>query len=253
VAGVLLFSIWSISVIALKMRSELKVPTSQILQVIATILVLPAMSGAEDATDKELASKQIGIADWSWQRGGFDTVMIADFLFTNNSPWAIKDVQILCVHSSSSGTVIDKNRRTIFEVFPAHSARWVSNFNMGYIHSQAATSGAKVEDFEFVQPHLSKETIDRLSDIQKKVNQDAAAALKSAAEEKRKAAAAAALKFNQEAAARGDAYGLLRMGERYRDGDGVEKDLAKAREYFGRAAKQGNSSAAAALAKLPTD
>lgn len=41
------------------------------------------------------------------------------------------------------------------------------------------------------------------------------------------------LKSYQDAAARKDAYGLLRLGECYRDGEyGLEKDLAKARSYL---------------------
>ena len=41
-----------------------------------------------------------------------------------------------------------------------------------------------------------------------------------------------------------DPVGLLRMGERYRDGDGVTKDLAKARNYFIKADAAGEPSAA---------
>lgn len=59
-----------------------------------------------------------------------------------------------------------------------------------------------------------------------------------------------ALKYNQDAAAKGDAYGLLRMGERYRDGEGVAKDRAKALDYLTRAEQAGSPSAKAALEKL---
>jgi hypothetical protein len=61
---------------------------------------------------------------------------------------------------------------------------------------------------------------------------------------------AAALKANQDAAAKGDSLGLLRMGERYRDGDGVEKDLAKAKDYLQRAADAGSPTAADELKNL---
>ena len=44
------------------------------------------------------------------------------------------------------------------------------------------------------------------------------------------------LKYHQDLADKGDSFGLLRMGERYRDGDGVPKDLSKAREYLSKAA-----------------
>jgi hypothetical protein len=49
------------------------------------------------------------------------------------------------------------------------------------------------------------------------------------------------------------AAGLLRMGERYRDGDGVPKDLAKARDYFEKAVAAGSPSAAEELSKLNPD
>ncbi len=79
-----------------------------------------------------------------------------------------------------------------------------------------------------------------------------AAAAQSEATQKKKAELGdKALKFNQEAADRGDAYGLFRMGERYRDGEGVERDLIKARDFFHRASQAGSSGAASALQNLP--
>ena len=59
-----------------------------------------------------------------------------------------------------------------------------------------------------------------------------------------------ALRYNQEQAAKGDGYGLLRMAERYRDGDGVEKDLTKAKEYFNKAIAAGSPTAAEELKEL---
>lgn len=50
------------------------------------------------------------------------------------------------------------------------------------------------------------------------------------------AAKAKALKKNQAEAERGEPYGLERMGERYRDGDGVPEDAEKSKDYFRRAA-----------------
>ncbi|MBW8863725.1 MAG: sel1 repeat family protein [Verrucomicrobia bacterium] len=60
------------------------------------------------------------------------------------------------------------------------------------------------------------------------------------------------LKSNMDAAARGDAYGLMRMGERYRDGEGVDKDLEKAKTYLQKAANAGSPTAAEELKALPT-
>lgn len=59
-----------------------------------------------------------------------------------------------------------------------------------------------------------------------------------------------ALEVNIEKAEKGDAYGQYRMGERYRDGDGVPKDTAKAKEFFGKAAAQGHAEAKSAMARL---
>lgn len=78
----------------------------------------------------------------------------------------------------------------------------------------------------------------------------AKAAAQEAVENQRQALADKALKANQDAADKGDSYGQFRMGERYRDGDGVAKDPAKAREYFAQAAAQGDSQAASALQRL---
>jgi hypothetical protein len=75
-------------------------------------------------------------------------------------------------------------------------------------------------------------------------------AAKAKADAAKKAAQDRALKSNQEQADKGDAYGLLRMGERYRDGDGVPKDLAKARDYFTKAVAAGSPSAADELSKM---
>jgi len=61
---------------------------------------------------------------------------------------------------------------------------------------------------------------------------------------------AAALSENERLAVQGDVYGELRMGERYLTGDGVAKDIFKARDYLQRAAEQGSQTAADELNRL---
>lgn len=73
---------------------------------------------------------------------------------------------------------------------------------------------------------------------------------KAKADAERKAAQDKALRYNQDLADKGDAYGLMRMGERYRDGEGVPKDLAKARDYLSKAVTAGEPSAADELSRL---
>lgn len=83
-----------------------------------------------------------------------------------------------------------------------------------------------------------------------KLTPEEVAAAKAQADRKKAAGDAATLKFYQEQAEKGDAYGQYRMGIRYLEGDGVPKDLAKARDYLSKAAAQGNKEATAELAKL---
>lgn len=70
------------------------------------------------------------------------------------------------------------------------------------------------------------------------------------ANQKKQAILDKVLKSNQEAADKGDAYGLMRMGERYRDGEGVEKDIEKAKKYLQKAVAAGSPTASEELSKL---
>jgi hypothetical protein len=63
--------------------------------------------------------------------------MTAKFIIKNDGDVPVKDLEIKCTHSAASGTVIDSNTRTIYQVFPAHKTRTVRNFNMGFINSQS--------------------------------------------------------------------------------------------------------------------
>lgn len=106
-------------------------------------------SGGADApppaSPKEQALSQVKL-DFAWSRGGFENVMMADFTITNPTPYTLKDIEITCEHSGSSGTRIDSNRRTIYEIVPAKGTKRIRNFNMGLIHSQAKSSACAITD-----------------------------------------------------------------------------------------------------------
>jgi hypothetical protein len=89
--------------------------------------------------------------DCRWQKGGFDTVMIADFTITNPTQYRFKDFEVKCTHYAPSGTEIDSNTRTIYEIVEPHSTKFVNQMNMGFIHSQAAESACKLADLAVVQ------------------------------------------------------------------------------------------------------
>jgi hypothetical protein len=77
------------------------------------------------------------------------------------------------------------------------------------------------------------------------------AAAETAGEKKKAEAEAVKLRFDQEQAEAGKDLYQYRLGMRYSNGEGVEQDLAKAREWLKKSADQGNQDAVKQLAKLP--
>jgi TPR repeat protein len=99
---------------------------------------------------------------------------------------------------------------------------------------------------QILTPEEEKKEIARLKEqysiVQQQVELDRQAK-KKLAEDREATAIAKAIQFNQNQADRGDVFGLLRMGQRYRTGDGVEKDLDKAKFYLQKAADAGSETA----------
>jgi hypothetical protein len=100
-------------------------------------------STAQALDPKSTALPLIGL-DYKWRKEGFDDVMEADFTVKNGSSYDIKDIEITCHHFGKSGTEIDSNTRTIFDVVKAHSTKKFLKFNMGLIHTQAARSSCAI-------------------------------------------------------------------------------------------------------------
>jgi TPR repeat protein len=205
---------------------------------------------ADDYDDKKVASSQIGVSDWAWDKGETGNMMTGALIITNNSDWDIKDMDIEVTDYANSGTDIGAQEHTIYEIVPAHSVGKFAPIDFGYVDPRTMHAGAEIKGFDFCQPHLSLEEMKLAKAKAEKIAATNAVLAKAAAEQRKKIGEAAALKFNQDAAAKGDAYGLFRMGERYRDGDGFEKDLAKSKDYFQKSAVAGNQDVALALKNL---
>jgi hypothetical protein len=84
-----------------------------------------------------------------------------------------------------------------------------------------------------------------------KATPEEVAAARTEADRKKAEMDAATLKFELENSEKGSDLYQYRVGLRYLNGNGVSKDLAKARDYLSKAAAEGNKEAAAELAKLP--
>ena len=104
-------------------------------------LVEQGGSGGPSPAQQALAAVRL---DYQWGKGGFGSVMRADLTVTNTSRYAVRDLEVECVHYAKSGARIDSNRRTIFDVVPAGQARTFADFNMGLINAQADRSACQV-------------------------------------------------------------------------------------------------------------
>lgn len=105
-------------------------------------------AGADTATPKPLTAdecaRMVKVTQWSWTKSEFG-IMEADFTISNGAPVDVKDITIRCEHSGPSGTVMDSNTRTIYEVIRAGEVRRFENFKMGFINSQATRSSAMIK------------------------------------------------------------------------------------------------------------
>jgi hypothetical protein len=110
--------------------------------------------GGNVGTNMVVDTKQAALSgvkiSFKWRKAGFDNVMEADFVVKNDSRYNIKDFEIKCVHFAKSGTEIDSNTRTIYEIVEAHSTKKFPHFNMGFIHSQVASSSCAIDDLTIV-------------------------------------------------------------------------------------------------------
>jgi hypothetical protein len=99
-----------------------------------------------EVSSKEVIKEKLKL-DSTWRKGGFDLIMMADFTIENSSEYDIKDIKIKCVHYSNSGTEIDSNSDTIYEIVKSLSTRFFYDFNMGFIHSQVGSSSCSIKNF----------------------------------------------------------------------------------------------------------
>ena len=89
--------------------------------------------------------------DFEWGKGGFGSVMFVDLKFTNNGKHAVKDIEVVCRSAANSGTVIDKNKKTVYEAVQPGETKNIQRFNMGFLNSQATSTSCAVENLKIEQ------------------------------------------------------------------------------------------------------
>lgn len=122
-----------------------------ILVVFVVLFIIGAVfNDDKNSTPQEISPKEQALQNidfkFDWGKAGFDNVMKVDMTIKNNSTTDIKDFTVECIHSTNSGTVVDRNKRQIYEIIKAGETKEIKDFNMGFIHSQATSSGCGIID-----------------------------------------------------------------------------------------------------------
>lgn len=141
-----------------------RIKGAAIANIIGGVLLLPCLAGlfgmfADPKPTTTAASQEIPVRldpkevllrdvqlDFNWRKEGFGNVMEADFTVKNPTSYGFKDFKIKCRHAAASGTDIDSNTITLYEVVSPNSTRKFRKVNMGFIHGQAASSGCRITD-----------------------------------------------------------------------------------------------------------
>lgn len=120
----------------------------------AALVSSPPSEGWSNESASAIDPKQVLIREvklkHTWWKGGFDDIMMANFTIKNPTLYRFKDFEIKCTHSAPSGTVIDSNTKTIYKVVAPRSTLVLREENMGFIHSQVASSGCQITDLVVV-------------------------------------------------------------------------------------------------------
>ena len=86
----------------------------------------------------------------SWEKGGFDTVIIADFKITNNTKKPVKDITVRCGGYTETNTRIDENKRVIYKEIQPGEMITVKDFSMGFVSPNVNTLACMTVKFESI-------------------------------------------------------------------------------------------------------
>ena len=110
----------------------------------------PGAAPAPEADPHDVAMQALNIKHWDWNKGGFGAVMFIDITFENTGKRDVKDIELTCTHSGNSGTVIDSNKRVIYDTVPAGKTKTITHFDMGFVHEQAVKSHCDITDLTVI-------------------------------------------------------------------------------------------------------
>jgi PAS domain S-box-containing protein len=107
---------------------------------------------------REFASAETKLVDFTWEKGGFGTVMMANFTVRNDSPVDVADLKIHCDHYAANGVVLDQNAGTAYAIVKARSTTRIPNVNMGFLNPQSGNSRTTKTNCEILSVKLASES-----------------------------------------------------------------------------------------------
>jgi len=113
---------------------------------VALLLLFVCLAVLTNALDtKRILLNDVAL-DFRLHKEGLGTIMVADFTVRNPTRHRFKDFEITCTHFAASGTVIDSNTNTTYQIVEPESQKIVDHVNIGLIPSQAQKSDCKITD-----------------------------------------------------------------------------------------------------------
>lgn len=109
-------------------------------------LVSAASPTFQQANAHDSAMQSTTITKFHGFKDETGVILHENLTIKNDGPVAVKDITIKCNNIAPSGTVIDSNERTIYEVVPARKTRTFRDFNMGFINPQSSASSCEIKD-----------------------------------------------------------------------------------------------------------
>jgi len=103
------------------------------------------------------ASAETKLVEFTWERGGFGTVMIANFTIRNESPIDIANPKLQCDRATEDGVVLDQNDGTAYGIIRAHSTARIANVNMGFLSAETGSAKHTKTNCEIVGLRLASE------------------------------------------------------------------------------------------------
>jgi len=107
---------------------------------------------------KDFASLETELVDFTWEKGGFGTVMMANFTIRNNSPIDVADFKIHCERDTDAGVVLDDNAGTAYGVVKAHTTKRIPNVNMGFLSEQGGKARTTKTNCEILSLKLAADS-----------------------------------------------------------------------------------------------